>query len=252
MPSTSVLRRTARATAFAAVGLALASTTTPAGTTSAARVSAHLTGSDAVSTAVATVVPGVSYAFTATFAGKPVRWNPCTAIHWRSNTSRGPAGGLDVIKAAVASVSGATATQWVYDGPTSTVPRVGVLRTTTTAPQAVVIGWTDAASSDLLAGRSASTAGMTRTVWFSTGTVAATRGAVVALNRASRIPLRGGVSWQTAITHELGHVVGLAHARAAAEVMAPVLSTGIALLQPGDRAGLARVGRQAGCVPFPG
>ncbi|MEO6206019.1 MAG: matrixin family metalloprotease, partial [Mycobacteriales bacterium] len=231
MPSIRrVLRATAATTVAAALGLAISASAAPA-----TAVAAHITDPEAVSwTGFSAVAPGSSYAFTSVVFGKPVRWNPCEAIHWRSNTSRGPVGGLDVVKAAVASVAAATGTHWIYDGATTTVPRVAVLNKTTIAAQPIVIGWTDSASSDLLAGKPASTAGITRTLWFSAssdaGTIAATRGAVVALNRNTRLPLRGGVSWQTAITHEVGHVMGLAHSRSTEQVMAPTLSPGIAQL----------------------
>lgn len=247
MPS---IRSLTVAVTSGALGLALMGGSVPA-----SAMTAHMVDSEAVMVGSSHVTPGYSYAFGAVMNGKPVRWNPCQSIHWRSNTSRGPKGGLGVLKSAVATIASATRTHWVYDGPTSRVPRVSVLNARSSAAQPVVLGWTDRYSSDLLSGRSASTAGMTRTLWFSStsshGTVSATRAAVVALNRASRLPLHGAVSWQTVATHELGHVMGLAHSRTSAEVMAPVLSTRISSLQAGDRAGLQRVGRDAGCIAFP-
>ena len=248
MPSVRSLAMTATT---AALGLALSAGSVPAGA-----VTAHVVDPEAATTSVARVIPGTSYAFTSVVAGKPVRWNPCAVIHWRANTRYGPSGGLGVLKAAVGTIASATHTQWVYDGPTSAVPRTSLLGGRSNKARTIVLGWTDNRSSDLLAGQGRYTAGMTRTLWFSSttsrGRFAVTRGAVVALNRASRLPLRGPVSWQTVATHELGHVMGLAHARTSNEVMAPVLSRRFSTLQAGDRSGLARLGRQVGCVTFPG
>jgi len=195
---------------------------------------------------------GASYAVAAVVAGKPVRWNPCAAIHWRANVARGPVGGLDVLKAAVASVAYATGTTWVYDGQTTTTPTTAWLPTSPTVNKPVLIGWTDGTASDLLRGQAASVLGMTRTTWFgrvtATGTVAATRGAVVALDRTDRLPLRGADSWSAVALHELGHVMGLAHPHDSGELMNAVLPANLTSLQTGDRTGLRLLGRSSGCI----
>ncbi|MCA1712414.1 MAG: matrixin family metalloprotease [Actinobacteria bacterium] len=95
---------------------------------------------------------------------------------------------------------------------------------------------------------------MTRTTWFgrttSTGTVAATRGAVVALDRTDRLPLRGYNSWTAVALHELGHAMGLAHPNDSGELMNAVLPRTLASLQTGDRTGLYKLGRAQGCISF--
>ena len=197
------------------------------------------------------------YKFSSLLDGQPVRWNPCTAIHWTSNTARGPVGGLDVLKAGVAKIAAQTGTTWVYDGATATVPSTSYLPKTPTTNRAVLLGWADGATSDLLAGKPAGVLGMTRTVWFGTddgkGTrIAATRAATVALDRTDRLPLRGAVSWSATVLHELGHVMGLDHPSDSRQLMASTLPANVTDLQTGDRAGLTRVGRAAGCVNVPG
>jgi hypothetical protein len=205
-------------------------------------------------TAGATITTGTgsSYAFAAVVGGKQVRWNPCSAIHWRANVMRAPTGGLDVLKAAVASAAGATGTTWVYDGTTTSAPSSGWLPRTPSSVKPVLIGWTDATSSDLLRYKPASVLGMTRTTWFgrtgSTGTVAATRGAVVALDRTDRLPLRGTVSWSSVALHELGHAMGLAHPHDSGELMNAVLPGNLTSFQSGDRKGLYYLGRSQGCI----
>ena len=198
------------------------------------------------------------YKFSSLLDGQPVRWDPCTPIHWASNTARGPVGGLDVLKAAVAKIAAQTGTTWIYDGATTAVPNSAYLpKTPTSTNKPVLLGWTDGASSDLLAGKPAQVLGMTRTVWFGTddgqgNRAAATRAGVVALDRTDRLPLRGALSWSATVLHELGHVMGLDHPSDSRQLMAASLPSTATDLQAGDRAGLSRVGRAAGCVTVPG
>lgn len=198
-----------------------------------------------------------SYAFTTVLDGAPVRWNPCAPIRWSASVSRGPAGGLDVLKATVARVAAATGTTWEYVGTTSTLPAGSYLpRTAQASYPPVLIGWADGASSDLLAGQAKNVLGMTRTAWFGVQTpdgrkIAATRAAVVALDRTDALPLKGATSWSTVALHELAHVMGLGHVTDRSQLMASILPA-VTDLQAGDRAGLSKVGRTAGCVTVPG
>ena len=203
-----------------------------------------------------TTTGSTSYTFSTVLDGAPVRWDPCTPIRWTANVSRGPAGGLDVLKAAVARVASLTGTTWEYVGSTTAQPTAGYLPTRAQAQYPpVLIGWTDGASSDLLAGQSAGVLGMTRTAWFGVQTpegkkIAATRAAVVALDRTDALPLRGASSWTAVALHELAHTMGLGHVSDRTQLMASVLPA-VTDLQAGDRAGLTRVGRGAGCVTVP-
>lgn len=198
-----------------------------------------------------------SYAFSTVLDGKPVRFDPCTPIRWTSTTGRGPAGGLDVLKSAVARIAAATGTTWQYAGSTTAVPTSAVLPKAPAASYPpVVVGWTDGAASDLLAGQPRSVLAMTRTKWFGVQLpdgrkLGATRGAVVALDRTDVLPLRGAASWEAVVLHELAHAMGLAHVADTAQLMATILPRSVSDLQAGDRAGLARVGRAAGCVTIP-
>ena len=229
--------------AFKRVGEVTRTARTASTTTSAARS--------------ATTAGSTSYSFSTVLDGSPVRWDPCTPIRWTSNTSRGPAGGLDVLKSAVARVAALTGTTWEYVGATTTVPRAGYLPTRAQSSYPpVLIGWTDAASSDLLAGQTASVLGMTRTAWFGVqmpdgGKIAATRAAVIALDRTDALPLTGATSWKTVALHEIAHAMGLGHVSDKTQLMATVLPA-VTDLQAGDQAGLQLLGRSSGCVTVPG
>jgi hypothetical protein len=272
MSSRRLRRATLAVAALATAGLAgLAA----APTVSAAHPIGHLSEADALWMPTPTTVPALaatagttatvrlaaltssSYRFSSILDGAPVRWNPCQAIHWRANVARGPVGGLDVLKAAVAHIAYQTSTTWVYDGVTATAPTTAYLpKTPTNTNKPVLIGWTDGTASDLLRGRPAQVLGMTRTVWFGVDDgmghrAAATRAAVVALDRTDRLPLRGTQSWSATTLHELGHVMGLDHPADPRQLMAATLPN-VASYQTGDNTGLTRLGRGAGCVVIPG
>lgn len=77
----------------------------------------------------------------------------------------------------------------------------------------------------------------------------------VVLN-ARRTDLRPGFgdrsdAWGATLLHELAHVLGLAHVDDRAQLMAAAPGRGPVTLGAGDRAGLARIGRDAGCVDAP-
>ena len=258
MPASSSRRNAVVTVCLLLVALAVLALT-GRGTTALSGTSGGAAGLDSrYGAAVQASAATPSYAFGSVLDGKPVRWNPCAPIRWTANLAGAPAGGLDVLKAAVSRVATFTGTRWVYVGPSRTVPTSAALPTRPAATYPpVLIGWTDAARSDLLRGQPRDVLGMTKTKWFGVQLpdgrkVAAMRSAVIALDRTDRLPLRGTLSWQTVVRHELGHVMGLGHVADRGQLMATVLPRGIGDFQPGDRAGLNRVGRLAGCVTVPG
>lgn len=212
----------------------------------------HLSDFDDVVAGAASTAAGSAYTFTAVSQGRPIRWDPCTPIHWKYRTSGQVVGGFTQVVRAIARIAGATGTTWVYDGAVTTAPTSGWLPKTTSSQPPVLIGWTTAAHSDLLQGQSPGVLGVTRTSWFSvtrgTTTTTAIRGAVVAFNQNKHLPLTGPTSWYTVALHELSHAMGLGHAASSKELMYPLLQPGLRDLQAGDLVGLARVGRSEGCI----
>ena len=207
---------------------------------------------DAVMAGTSTSYSTSLYKFSSIVSGKPVRWNPCAAIHWRFRTSGAPSGALTVVKNAVAHVSVATGIRFVYDGTSTSTPTSAWLPKTSVGIRPMLIGWTDATHSDLLRGQPAAVLGVTRTAYFgivqSGVTLAATKAAVIALDRTNKLPLTGSVSWTTTLLHELGHAMGLDHVGNSHQLMYPVLSRSLTGLQSGDKAGLYKLGRSQGCI----
>lgn len=247
-----------RRLALVLAALGLVGSFTPALSSTALRPGTavvHLSDPDAVTAGTASTSTGSLYAFASIVESKPVRWNPCTAIHWQFRPAGAPTGGLTVVKQAVARIAQTTGTTWVFDGLVASTPTSGWLPSTTAAIRPVLIGWTDGAHSDLLHGKPTGVLGVTRTAWFGVvqdgHTIASIRAAVVALDRTDALPLNGPLSWRTVALHELGHAMGLSHAGNGHELMYAVLQPGLADLQSGDLQGLTRVGRSQGCIAVP-
>lgn len=243
------------ATAVAVTGLT-ATTTTSAAPAPAPVVQPEptvaWTDADAVMAGTSTSSTSTLFRFSSLVAGKPVRWNPCAPIHWKFRTTGAPAGAGRVTMAAVARVAKLTGTRWVFDGVTTATPTSSWLPKSTTSIRPVLIGWTDARHSDLLRNQPRAVLGVTRTAYFGATVdgrqVAATKAAVIALDRTDRLPLTGPVSWRTTLLHELGHGMGLNHVSNPSQLMNAVLGRTLTDFGYGDKLGLARVGRSAGCV----
>lgn len=192
------------------------------------------------------------YKFSTIVSGKPVRWNPCEPIHWRFRTTSAPSGSATMVKAVVARISLATGIPFKYDGTTTATPTSSWLPKSSSSIRPLLIGWTDGSHSDLLRNRPAAVLGVTRTAYFGVvqegKTVAATKAAVIALDRTNRLPLTGPVSWRTTLLHELAHAMGLDHVGNNNQLMYPVLQRDLYGLQRGDMAGLYRLGKSAGCI----
>ena len=212
----------------------------------------HLSAPDPVIAGLVSPAVGSAYTLGDVLNGVPIHWNPCAAIHWQFRPAGAPTGGLTIIKQSIAQIASITGTRWVYDGTVSAVPSTSWLPATSSEARPLLIGWGDAATSDLLRGKPAGVLGVTRTAWFGMTrdgvTAASIKAAVVVLDRTDRLPLTGPVSWRTVVLHEMAHAMGLDHAGSSAQLMYPVLSRSLSGLQSGDIAGLRRVGMAAGCV----
>lgn len=198
-----------------------------------------------------------------------VRWNPCQTITYRVNATflsrnaSARSAGIRDVQTAMSRLTSRTGIPFRYEGTTSQVPR-----NTSTASwwerqtgAEVVVAWVRQGSatsrSNLLVDGAAATGGIVWKSWSSTGRmrhVAVGRGFVV-LDATRDLPpgFGSGVTRGALLLHELGHVASLRHVGARSEIMyATLLARSSAAYRSGDRAGLLRAGRAAGCITVPG
>jgi hypothetical protein len=212
------------------------------------------TGTTTPAAAAAVAVPSGPHSFLNTDRGRPTRWNPCAPVPWLFSPAGAPAGGLATVQAAVATLSKQTGLTFRYEGTTTRVPDNSWLRQSWGSFQPLLIGWTTAGRSDLLAGQGSQVVGMARVLWTGSydekganHTQIAT--AVVALNAASKAGMSGPNSWYTFALHELGHAMGLGHVDDPNQLMRASIPAHLSTYGPGDRAGLHALGASGGCLP---
>src|SRR3954452_615575 len=192
--------------------------------------------------------------------GRVVRWNPCRVVHYRVKLAKAPKGALADVKRAVARLRSASGLRFHYDGRTKTIPRstYGTSLNPVKASSQLIIAWAapgkGAGRTNLLSSdpREVGVGGYRAYSWSNGSTVhrmRILRGFAVMSTRFNRLkggfgtgPSRGG-----ALLHELGHAVGLGHTKDRRQIMYPTL-TRYASYGAGDRAGLRKVGRSAGCI----
>jgi hypothetical protein len=191
-----------------------------------------------------------SYAFIATQqdGSSPVAFDPCRPIHYVVRSSGAPAESDALVAEAVQRISSATGLQFVADGSTAESP---VAERPNFQPDRygdrwapVLIAWSSHTEFDSLAG---SVIGVASSAPVDTdnGDQALVSGQV-ALDTAQLSELlqfNGGRSIAVAtITHELAHLVGLAHVDDPQQLMYPSARPLVTNLGSGDRAGLAALG----------
>ncbi|WP_456817330.1 matrixin family metalloprotease [Cellulomonas sp. URHB0016] len=193
-----------------------------------------------------------SYAFSAMQpdGSGPVTYSPCRPIHYVVRPDQAPDGADAVLQAAVERVAHATGLRFVADGATDEAPDPGRPAYQPDrygkrwAP--VLIAWSTASETPGLAGDVAGTGGSA--VLTHDGRSTYVTGAVTIdaeeLGRLLAAPNGSGVAIGV-LTHELGHLVGLAHVDDATQLMYPRTSANVTTFGAGDRAGLALLGSGA-------
>ena len=215
----------------------------------------------------------LSYQTLSTSRTVVMRWNPCqTAVTYRVNlklaasTTTGRAAALKDVKGAVYRLSQATGIHYRYLGTTTRIP-TGVDWWRNTGDAELTIAWVNqrysSTRTSLLLSDSrgwlSGTAGWQSWRWGALNGqpagAAIVRGYLV-LNSAQNSQYAAGFgSGRTRgelLIHELGHTVGLNHVGTTSQIMYPyMVKRSSANYASGDRAGLAKVGRPAGCITIP-
>ena len=187
---------------------------------------------------------------------EPVRWNPCTPVTFKVNTgSVAPAAAVRRVFAAVAEASAATGIRFRYLGRTRFVPDSAARPVAPEVGADVVIAWAHPGSgprrSALLprVSRLAGVGGFAGS--RAGGDFLVARSGYVVFNAGHVFRMSARKQYVVAL-HELGHLLGLGHVRDRRQVMYGVaVGNGPRHYAAGDRSGLARLGRRAGCLAPP-
>jgi hypothetical protein len=190
------------------------------------------------------------YTFIQKWNGKPIRWNPCHVITYRVNLKYAPANVMPDIREALRRITLASGLHFKYVGTTSWLPRADykgwpgtsntVIAWSPRDPMMPSIQW-----GGFTAGRGGPNTGFYRgKPWWREGW------ADFNSHDNAEFPAGFGANSRGALLmHEIGHMIGLNHAKGGVEMMyggggwtAPA-----AVYGAGDMHGLRLLGRSQGC-----
>jgi hypothetical protein len=218
------------------------------------------TGPQSASGAIATYK--LSYASLPNGARPVLRWNGCqAALTYKVNLASVPVAArttiLNETKGSVARISKATGIAFSYKGSTTEVPRVGSMAKQS-AEIIIAFTTTDKTTYTLtgpvLGEGGFSYAWASRTVSGKTTYYTAIQRGFVVIDTPQMLKqttggFGPGARRTNLLMHELGHAMGLQHVTDTRQQMYPSLrSTSPSGFASGDLAGLAKVGRSAGCI----
>ena len=191
--------------------------------------------------------------------GSPVRYNPCSDVHFVINPANAPAGGVDEVQAAFQRLGAAMGIHFVYDG--ATTERHGAFGQRKALQPSlygnrwvpILISWVDAGVEPLLAGGVLGYGGSTS--FSATGSDEAYVTGEVVFDTDQSVLHAGfgpGLSRGNLELHEIGHVAGLDHVQDHGLVMYPAINSSMPDgYAAGDRANLAQLGAGQGCLDVP-
>ena len=178
------------------------------------------------------------------FTAPGVRWEPCTVIGWRYNPRGGYSGALRDVARAFQLVSRASGLRFRFEGTTS---RRVARDQADDAQTDILISWETPRTVPALR---KSVLGLAYTSYYpSTRRYVAGR---IALDRTESRVRRGfhaggPADWGQVMTHEIGHVIGLAHVRERVQNMNGTVNSSNHRLGAGDVAGMRRLGPGSRC-----
>jgi hypothetical protein len=194
-----------------------------------------------------------------------VRLDPCqSAVTYKVNVAAVPArtraAVLAEIRTAVARLAAATGIAYRYRGTTAEVPRSATIDRQ--SAELVVAVSTSRGTDVGIGGATVGMGGYHYWIWQNTSAGGRTvAGAAigrswVVFDRDGLARLRAGFGAGTTrgnvMLHELGHSAGLEHVDDRRQLMNPILTAAAPNgLAAGDKAGLAAIGRRAGCIALP-
>jgi hypothetical protein len=209
--------------------------------------------------ALAASSPG--YALLKTTNHVVIRWNPCVPIRYKVNLTHAPRGSMAEVKKAIALLHKATGMTFVYEGQTGVIPQGNYgLKSTPGHWPVMTIAWAapgkGKGTSNALVTRDVGVGGVFYNQWLDAqGNLHPLQvvSAMVVMNdqynTSYKVGFGAGRTQGAALLHELGHAVGLQHVNDTGQLMYPViLARAKAAYGKGDLAGLAKVGRKAGCI----
>lgn len=191
--------------------------------------------------------------------GRPLRYDPCRPVRYAINPAGAPAGAVEEVREMFWRAGFATGIQFVDAGDTSeTHLRYGAEQRPSYQPQRygsgvwapILVTWASEVEEPRLAGPVVGYGGSSA-YWLNTTDPAFVTGEIV-FDRDSGTLQPGfgpGRTRGNVVAHELAHVLGLHHVVDATQLMNPSLSTSSPDgYRSGDLAGLAALGRGAGCL----